>query len=134
MTSCAVSEAAAEILGAPDLHIKSGSKLRLVCTLRQSTEPPVYVFWYHEERMINYDKERGVAVHSDRSSSVLVVAEAQKRDSGNYSCVPSNARSASINVHVLNGKISRTLRLIILHIISIICACLGRHFSTVSIL
>ncbi|XP_023705892.1 uncharacterized protein LOC111863630 [Cryptotermes secundus] len=99
-----VIEAAAEILGAPDLHIKSGSKLRLVCTLRQSTEPPVYVFWYHEERMINYDKERGVAVHSDRSSSVLVVAEAQKRDSGNYSCVPSNARSASINVHVLNGE------------------------------
>ncbi|XP_069672048.1 lachesin-like [Periplaneta americana] len=99
-----VIEAAAEILGAPDLHIKSGSTLRLVCTLKQSTEPPVYVFWYHEDRMINYDKERGVAVHSDRSSSVLVIAEAQKRDSGNYSCVPSNARPASINVHVLNGE------------------------------
>jgi len=101
---CAVTEAAAEILGAPDLHIKSGSTLRLVCTLRQSTEPPVFVFWYHEHRMINYDQERGVDVHSDRSSSVLVVAEAQKTDSGNYSCVPSNARPASINVHVLNGK------------------------------
>jgi hypothetical protein len=99
-----VAEAAAEILGAPDLHIKSGSTLRLVCTLRQSTEPPVFVFWYHEDRMINYDKERGVDVHSDRTSSVLIVAEAQKRDSGNYSCVPSNARPASINVHVLNGK------------------------------
>lgn len=101
---CVVSEAAAEILGAPDLHIKSGSTLRLVCTLRQSTEPPVFVFWYHEDHMINYDKDRGVDVHSDRTSSVLIVAEAQKRDSGNYSCVPSNARPASINVHVLNGK------------------------------
>jgi hypothetical protein len=101
---CAVTEAAAEILGAPDLHIKSGSTLKLVCTLRQSTEPPVYLFWYHEDRMINYDKERGVKVHNDRSSSVLVVAEAQKSDSGNYTCVPSNARPASINVHVLNGK------------------------------
>ncbi|PSN38430.1 hypothetical protein C0J52_26183 [Blattella germanica] len=35
--------------------------------------------------MINYDKERGVAVHSDKSSSVLVIAEAKKTDSGNYS-------------------------------------------------
>jgi hypothetical protein len=86
-----------------------------VCTLRQSTEPPVYVFWYHEERMINYDKERGVAVHSDRSSSVLVVAEAQKRDSGNYSCVPSNARAASINVHVLNGKTAAVPLPVFLH-------------------
>jgi hypothetical protein len=115
VTSWAVSEAAAEILGAPDLHIKSGSTLRLVCTLRQSTEPPVYVFWYHEERMINYDKERGVSVHNDRSSSVLLIVEAQKSDSGNYSCVPSNAQAASINVHVLNGKNRRTLRLISLH-------------------
>jgi hypothetical protein len=60
--------------------------------------------------MINYDKERGVAVHNDRSSSVLVVAEAQKSDSGNYSCVPSNARPASINVHVLNGKLINPLK------------------------
>jgi hypothetical protein len=113
LTLWLVAEAAAEILGAPDLHIKSGSTLRLVCTLRQSTEPPVFVFWYHEDRMINYDMERGVEVQDDRSSSVLIVAEAQKRDSGNYTCVPSNARSASINVHVLNGKHSNGTRIFI---------------------
>ncbi|XP_063241229.1 titin-like [Bacillus rossius redtenbacheri] len=99
-----VIEATAEILGAPDLHIKSGSTLRLVCKLRQSTEAPVYVFWYHEERMINYDEERAVAVRNDKTSSQLVVAEAQRADSGNYTCVPSNARPASIHVHVLNGE------------------------------
>lgn len=54
--------------------------------------------------MINYDKERGVTVLSDRKSSVLAVNAADKQDSGNYTCVPSNARPASINVHVLNGK------------------------------
>nr|CAD7408323.1 unnamed protein product [Timema poppensis] len=97
-------EATAELVGSPDLHIKSGSTLRLVCKLHQSTEAPVYVFWYHEEKMINYDKERGVSVHGDKSSSSLVIAEAQKSDSGNYSCVPSNAKPASINVHVLNGE------------------------------
>lgn len=103
---CRVSviEASADILGSPDLHIKSGSQLRLVCTLRQSTEAPVFVFWYHGDRMINYDKERGVTVLSDRKSSVLAINAADKVDSGNYTCVPSNARPASINVHVLNGK------------------------------
>ncbi|XP_044735150.1 matrix-remodeling-associated protein 5-like [Chrysoperla carnea] len=98
-----VTEATAEILGSPDLHIKSGSTLKLVCTLRQSTEPPVYVFWYHEDRMINYDSAHGVSVHSDKSSSVLTIKEAEKSDNGNYTCMPSNAKPASIHVHVLNA-------------------------------
>ncbi|RZF44844.1 hypothetical protein LSTR_LSTR000796 [Laodelphax striatellus] len=99
-----VVEAAAEISGAPDLHIKSGSVMRLVCKVRQSTETPVYVFWYQGQRMINYDKERGVAVTADRKGSVLTVQSAADTDSGNYTCVPSNAHPASINVHVLNGE------------------------------
>ncbi|XP_018914395.2 cell surface A33 antigen [Bemisia tabaci] len=97
-----VIEAIAEIVGAPDLHIKGGSRLRLVCALRDSTEPPVFVFWYHGPRMINYDRERGVTVRSDLSGSVLTVEAANTSDSGNYTCTPSNARPASINVHVLN--------------------------------
>lgn len=99
-----VVEARADILGAPDKHVKSGSTLRLLCALRESTEAPVYVFWYHNDRMINYDKTRGVTVNSDRYSSVLTVSEAEKTDSGNYTCVPSNAKPASINVHILNGE------------------------------
>lgn len=88
-------------MGAPDLHLRAGSSLRLVCTLRQSTEPPSYVFWYHEKRMINYDQ--GVQVIADRSSSVLLLQEADKSHNGNYTCSPSNAIPASINVHVLNA-------------------------------
>ncbi|XP_046398140.1 uncharacterized protein LOC124164946, partial [Ischnura elegans] len=99
-----MAEARAEIIGAPDLHLKSGSTLRLSCVLRQSTEPPVYVFWYHDDRMINYDRERGVSVEAERFGSALVVREARRVDSGNYTCVPSNARPASVNVHVLNGE------------------------------
>ncbi|KAG8225504.1 hypothetical protein J437_LFUL005930 [Ladona fulva] len=104
MFSLCDTEARAEIIGAPDLHLKSGSTLRLSCVLRQSTEPPVYVFWYHDDRMINYDRERGVSVEAERFGSALVVREARRVDSGNYTCVPSNARPASVNVHVLNGK------------------------------
>uniref|UniRef100_A0A1B6DCB5 Ig-like domain-containing protein n=1 Tax=Clastoptera arizonana TaxID=38151 RepID=A0A1B6DCB5_9HEMI len=99
-----VIEAAAEILGSPDLHIKSGSTMRLVCELHQSTETPMFVFWYHGPRMINYDKDRGISVVSDKRNSVLTLSVAEKNDSGNYTCVPSNVKPASINVHVLNGE------------------------------
>lgn len=94
-------EASAEILGGPDLHIRAGSELRLVCTFRHSTESPSYVFWYHERRMINYDP--GVKVTSNKSSSTLSLEDADNVHSGNYSCNPSNAIPASINIHVLNA-------------------------------
>ncbi|KAG5889764.1 hypothetical protein JTB14_003858 [Gonioctena quinquepunctata] len=96
-----VTKALAEIQGAPDLHLRAGSLLRLVCTLRDSTEPPEYVFWFHENRMINYDP--GVSVTEGRSSSILHVQEADIGHNGNYTCSPSNAVPASINVHVLNA-------------------------------
>ncbi|KAJ8972916.1 hypothetical protein NQ317_011483 [Molorchus minor] len=96
-----VTEASAEIIGAPDMHIRAGSLLRLVCTLRHSTEPPEYVFWYQEQRMINHDP--GVSVTADRASSVLQLEEADTSHSGNYTCYPSNAIPAYINVHVLNA-------------------------------
>lgn len=37
-----------------------GSSLRLVCVLRDNTQPPSYVFWYHDEQMINYHSTREV--------------------------------------------------------------------------
>jgi hypothetical protein len=54
--------------------------------------------------MINYDIARGVVVNNDLEKSVLIVSNAQKRDDGNYTCTPSNARPTSISVHILNGK------------------------------
>jgi Immunoglobulin domain len=97
-------EAKAEILGAPDKYVKSGSALRLTCVLRKSTEPPVYVFWYHNDRMVNYDEAMGVTVRHGRYSSELEVTTAKPENSGNYSCVPSNAKPSSIHVHILNGE------------------------------
>lgn len=40
-----LSEAIAEIAGAPDVHIDEGSTLRLECKIMQVTENPSYVFW-----------------------------------------------------------------------------------------
>ncbi|XP_018325050.1 netrin receptor DCC-like [Agrilus planipennis] len=96
-----VTKVVAEILGAPDLHLNAGSTLQLVCSLIHSTEPPTYVFWYHESRMINYDS--GVTVLPNHSSSVLLVHDVDKSHNGNYTCSPSNAKPSSIYVHVLNA-------------------------------
>ncbi|XP_075215288.1 uncharacterized protein LOC142321180 [Lycorma delicatula] len=101
-----VVEARAEIAGPREKYLKLGSVLRLLCTLRQSPEPPIYMFWYHNNRMVNYDLDRGINVTSELSakSSTLLVSSATPGHSGNYSCVPSNAQPASTFVHILNGE------------------------------
>ncbi|XP_038112990.1 uncharacterized protein LOC6031781 [Culex quinquefasciatus] len=57
-----VVEAVADIVGAPDLHIDEGSTLRLECKLKRATEYPEYVFWYHEQNMVNFDQQNGFSV------------------------------------------------------------------------
>uniref|UniRef100_A0A6E8VXN5 Ig-like domain-containing protein n=1 Tax=Anopheles coluzzii TaxID=1518534 RepID=A0A6E8VXN5_ANOCL len=57
-----VVEAVAEIVGAPDLHIDEGSTLRLECKLQSATENPTFVFWYHEQNMVNFDQLNGFSV------------------------------------------------------------------------
>ena len=54
--------------------------------------------------MVNYDEAMGVTVRHGRYSSELEVTTAKPENSGNYSCVPSNAKPSSIHVHILNGE------------------------------
>lgn len=97
-------EAHAEIDGGPEKYVKSGSTLKLTCHLRQSSVTPDFVFWYQDERMINYEGANGVKVISDAVSSTLIIEKAQSIHSGNYSCVPYNVNPSSVIVHILNGK------------------------------
>ena len=57
--------------------------------------------------MINYDSPRGgVSVITEKgevTTSYLLVQRAQRADSGQYTCHPSNANTKTILVHVLNG-------------------------------
>ncbi|XP_065161598.1 limbic system-associated membrane protein-like isoform X2 [Atheta coriaria] len=101
-----VVEARAEISGPAEKYLKPGSGLKLQCTVLQSTENPSYVFWYHNNRMINYDVDRGINVSTELTAktSTLTITNAATRHSGNYSCVPSNAQPASTYVHILNGE------------------------------
>jgi len=98
-----ITEAYSIIPGAPDLHVKQGSSLRLECQLMAATEKPLYVFWYRQDRMINYE-EPGVDVKLTSNGSMLTVNKTKLTHDGNYTCTPSNAKPASIMVHVIEGE------------------------------
>lgn len=82
--------------------------MALRCVIKQSLEEPSYVFWYHEsDRVLNYQQGkldiRKERVEADTVSS-LIIHNARREDSGNYTCSPSNLDSASVQLHVLNGE------------------------------
>ncbi|KAK0084141.1 hypothetical protein PV325_007534 [Microctonus aethiopoides] len=99
-----ITEAYSLIPGGPDLHVKQGSSLRLECQLMAATEPPTFVFWYRQERMINYDAEPGVKVEATKNGSILLVKKTKLSHGGNYTCHPSNARASSVMIHVIEEE------------------------------
>lgn len=54
--------------------------------------------------MINYDEEPGVDVKLMPSGSILTVNKTKLTHNGNYTCAPSNAKAASVMVHVIEGE------------------------------
>ncbi|XP_017487192.1 PREDICTED: tyrosine-protein phosphatase Lar-like [Rhagoletis zephyria] len=103
-----VVEPSTEIIGAPDLYIESGSTINLTCVILNSPEPPAYIFWNHNNAIINYDSPRGgvsvVTNKGETTTSFLLIKTARPSDSGHYQCNPSNAKPKSVTVHVLNGE------------------------------
>lgn len=121
-----------EIVGNPDIFVRSGAPINVTCLISSSPAPPAFVFWYHNNRMINYDYGGGnsgggsggqegantsggsggrgqisVAKDPNRADVVisrLLIRSAVLDDSGNYTCSPSNAEPASTYVHVLQGE------------------------------
>ncbi|XP_030765176.1 neurotrimin-like [Sitophilus oryzae] len=88
-------------------HVDIGSVIDLICVIDKSPTPPQYVFWYHNDRMINYDTARGgisvETVPGPRTQSRLTIQNTNDADSGNYTCTASNTESAFIYVFVSEG-------------------------------
>ncbi|KDR15426.1 Neuronal cell adhesion molecule, partial [Zootermopsis nevadensis] len=95
------------ILGSGEHHVDVGSGISLVCIIEKSPTPPQFVFWYHNDRMINYDTSRGgITVETEpgpKTQSRLTIRDAHDTDSGNYTCSASNTEPASIYVFVSEG-------------------------------
>ncbi|XP_071537951.1 opioid-binding protein/cell adhesion molecule-like [Panulirus ornatus] len=93
----------AAILGPQELHVQEGDTITLICVIQQSKPP--FVFWYHGEKMVNYDGSRHrlnviTKVEGTRTHSRLTITDARHTDSGNYSCIPPNVEPAFVLVFV----------------------------------
>ncbi|KAK0180398.1 hypothetical protein PV327_006042 [Microctonus hyperodae] len=105
----AVEAAQAKILGPEDVYVKKGSTISLTCTVNVQSTPPSSVTWHHGSSIVDFDSPRGgVSLETEKTesgtTSKLLVTQARSSDSGNYTCIPSNANPASVMVHVLNGE------------------------------
>ncbi|RLU21045.1 hypothetical protein DMN91_007661 [Ooceraea biroi] len=103
------SAAQATILGPEDVYVKKGSTISLTCEVNVRSNPPSSVSWHHGGAVVDFDSPRGgVSLETEKTdtgtTSRLLVTQARLTDSGNYTCIPSNANLASVMVHVLNGE------------------------------
>lgn len=98
--------------------MKKGSTISLTCTVNVHSTPPSSVLWYHGHSVVDFDSPRGgISLETEKTeagtTSKLLVTKALLSDTGNYTCMPSNASPASTVVHVLNGEspdyVSRSL-------------------------
>ncbi|XP_076044755.1 uncharacterized protein LOC143027360 [Oratosquilla oratoria] len=87
-----------------------GSTIELQCLVQDVPSVPIlHLAWYKGPNRLNYDTMRGgVSVKTDirheTVTSWLRVNQAVPSDTGNYTCLLRNVVSASVIVHVLNGK------------------------------
>ncbi|KAL3279793.1 hypothetical protein HHI36_017301 [Cryptolaemus montrouzieri] len=104
-----IRHAQAAISGPPEIFVKKGSTISLTCSINIHSTPPSSVLWYHGQSVIDFDSPRGgISLETEKTeagtTSKLLVTKALLSDSGNYTCMPSNATPASTVVHVLNGE------------------------------
>ncbi|XP_011868379.1 PREDICTED: basement membrane-specific heparan sulfate proteoglycan core protein-like isoform X3 [Vollenhovia emeryi] len=108
-----VEAAQATILGPEDVYVKKGSTISLTCEVNVRSTPPSSVSWHHGVAVVDFDspsvhRRGGVSLETEKTdtgtTSRLLVTQARLTDSGNYTCIPSNANPASVMVHVLNGE------------------------------
>ncbi|XP_071520185.1 zwei Ig domain protein zig-8-like [Panulirus ornatus] len=95
-----VVEARAMIKGYPKLHFHKGHTMRLHCTAEQATEPPLYIFWFHNGSMVNYYPNKPVRITKHRYSSSLTISNVTWAHAGVYRCEPHLATPARITVYI----------------------------------
>ncbi|KOB77104.1 putative defective proboscis extension response [Operophtera brumata] len=98
-----------------DKLYKEGSIIELRCVVSEVPQPgrARQVSWKHGARILNYDTKRGgVSVKTEvtlnGALSRLYIANANRHDSGNYTCSLADVATSAVSVHVLRGNYSRT--------------------------
>lgn len=103
--------AQANIHGPAEVYVKKGSTISLTCSVNVHSTPPSSVVWLQGTKVVDFDSPRGrggISLETEKTesgtTSRLLVTKAGLSDTGNYTCQPSNANTATVFVHVLNGK------------------------------
>ncbi|XP_050684097.1 uncharacterized protein LOC126978997 [Leptidea sinapis] len=92
-----------------DKFYKEGSIIELRCLVSEVPESTRQVIWKNGERLLNYDTKRGgISVKTEATSngalSRLYIANANRNDSGNYTCSLADVAATAVSVHVLRGE------------------------------
>ncbi|KAL9922097.1 defective proboscis extension response 1 isoform 1-T5 [Glossina fuscipes fuscipes] len=109
-----VIELKANIMGPTDLYVKSGSDINLTCKILQGPHELGNIFWYKGNEIIDMtanqneiDSGTRISVENDWTdglTSRLKIRRALSSDTGNYTCVPTIAKSSSVYAHVIIGE------------------------------
>lgn len=99
-----VTRAEAAIRGPSEVHVEESSLLSIECHVLNAPVPPVYIFWYHNNSMVNYGRHQALGVKHTNYSSILTLAKVRATDAGMWTCEPYLAVPANITVHVVSGK------------------------------
>ena len=103
-----IAEPFTEIVGSPDIFLEEGATMNLTCLVKDSPEPPQYIFWYHDEEPISYSSIRGgisqITEKGKVTASFLLIQHARLGDSGRYACHASVGNISSVTVHVIKSE------------------------------
>ena len=59
-----VSEPVTEILGGEDIYVQEGVTMNLTCLVRDSPEPPQFIFWYHNQKVLPVKDSQPLFIYS----------------------------------------------------------------------
>lgn len=116
LVSLTVKVPQAEISGGRHQYFKPDSRLQLNCHLATLADPPVSLSWLKNGQLLKVGmfRDGGLGIESERtargSSTRLVVAGASSRDTGNYTCQPSEGIAAWVNVHVIDDDLPEAMQ------------------------
>ena len=117
-----IAEPYTQIVGSPKIFLDEGSTMNLTCLVKESPEPPQFIFWYHNKEPISYSSIRGgvsqITEKGEVTVSFLPTQEARLVDSGQYACHASVGNISTVTVHVIKSEwwtVARRQALVTLH-------------------
>lgn len=117
-----------EIAGPSEVFLSKGSTLNLTCVITDGPSSQPFIIWTHNSKMLKYVGTEGGQLNANDPTVVtdnglrhggggggrvmtrIVVAETDVQHSGTYKCEPGAAPTATVNVHVLDGKLPAAMQ------------------------